>query len=112
VSFDCNERGDRLDVARHAKRSRRSLYRGMAATPMFEAVVAVQNITDLAPTPIGVVIGIARRRFGRHVFFVPPPKTNDTYRMSIPSTAALQNLVAESAHDFGLCTSIDGRREH
>jgi hypothetical protein len=28
----------------------------MAATPMFEAVVAVQNITDLAPTPIGVVI--------------------------------------------------------
>jgi hypothetical protein len=64
-------------VARHAKRSRRSLYRGMAATPMFEAVFAVQNITDLAPTPIGVVIGIARRRFGRHGSFVPSPKTND-----------------------------------
>ena len=32
--------------------------------------------------------------------------------MFIPSTAALQNLVAESAHDFGLCTSIDGRPEH
>ena len=24
----------------------------------------------------------------------------------------MQNIVAESAHDFGLCTSIDGRPEH
>jgi hypothetical protein len=31
-------------------------YHGMAATLMFEAVFAVQNITDLAPAPIDVVI--------------------------------------------------------
>jgi hypothetical protein len=45
---------------------------------------------------------------------VPPPKTNDASKQLYvyPLDGALQNLVAESAHDFGLCTSIDGRPEH
>jgi hypothetical protein len=49
---------------------------------MFEAVFAVQNITDLRQCGSASLLPIARRRFGRHGSFVPPPMTNDASTQS------------------------------
>jgi hypothetical protein len=66
-----------LDVARHAKRSKRSLYRGMAPTPCLRRSLPYKTLQTLRQRRSALLLPIARWRFGRYGSFVPPPKTND-----------------------------------